>query len=386
MIEINKMLKPAIISISLITVMAAGAISPALHLIAAAFPHTTPTMIKLILTGPSLTIIPFSFISSYLVNYMSKRNLLLLGISIYIIGGVGGQFAHAIWLLLILRLLLGAGVGLILPLSMSLINDYYTGNERTRMMGYNTAFSNFGGILTIVIAGFLATFGWRIPFNVYLMGFVIMVLVFFFIPNERVEQEVTETDKKGIPWIVYVYALGMSMIMIAYFSIPTNMALFLEENQLGESRLAGMIISFTTIGGMTTSLLLVQIQSAFKEYTITIMLIGMGLAFTFLSFTNSIPLIMISVCLIGFGQGSLFPIIILKALNSVEPNHSERVVAITSSFIFLGQFLSPVVLELASSIFNQPTIRFQFTFLAISFFVYLSVTFALNIRKFVHSS
>lgn len=193
------MLKPAIISISLITVMSASAISPALYLIAAIFPNATPTMIKLILTGPSLTIVPFSFISSYLVNYMSKRNLLLLGISIYIIGGVGGQFANTIWILLLLRLLLGAGVGLILPLSMSLINDYFTGDERTRMMGYNSAFSNFGGIVTIVVAGILATYGWRIPFNVYLIGFVVMSLVFFFIPNERVKNEVTEKEKTGIP-------------------------------------------------------------------------------------------------------------------------------------------------------------------------------------------
>lgn len=176
------------------------------------------------------------------------------------------------------------------------------------------------------------------------------------------------------------------MIMIAYFSISTNMALFLAENQLGESRLAGMIISFTTIGGMTTSLLLVQIQSIFKEYTVTVMLIGMGLAFTFLSFTNSIILIMISVCLIGFGQGSLFPIIILKALNRVGPQYSERTIAITSSFVFLGQFLSPVVLETASSIFNQKMIRFQFTFLAICFFIYLAITIAFNISKVLRSS
>ncbi|WP_379669568.1 hypothetical protein [Pueribacillus sp. YX66] len=40
------MLKPAIISISLITVMSASAISPALYLIAAIFPNATPTMIK----------------------------------------------------------------------------------------------------------------------------------------------------------------------------------------------------------------------------------------------------------------------------------------------------------------------------------------------------
>lgn len=385
MIEINRMVKPTIISISLITVMAAGAISPALHLIASAFPDANPMLVKLILTAPSLMIVPFSFVSGYLINYISKRNLLLIGISIYIIGGVSGQFAQSIWILIVLRFLLGVGVGLILPLSMSLINDFYTGDERTQMMGYNTAFSNFGGIITIVVAGFLAVYGWKAPFNVYLIGLFIMVLVFFFLPDDKPTRVHSKKKKTNIPTIIFVYALGMGTIMLAYFSVATNMAIFLEENDLGESRLAGIIISFTTIGGMVTSILLVQIQALFKTYTVTVMLVGMNIAFFILSFTESIPLIMISVCLIGFGQGSLFPIIILKALDSVGQEHIERSVAIISSFIFLGQFLSPIILEAASKVFNNETIRFQFGFLAISFLLYLIIVTSFQMKKLVQS-
>lgn len=174
----NRMLKPTIISIAMATVMAGAAISPAIGLIAANFPDTHPTLIKLVLTAPSLLIIPFSFLSGYLTKKISKRSIVLIGIGIYVVAGVGAQFTNTIEMLLAFRFVLGAGVGLVMPLSFTLISDHFQGREQTKMMGYNTAFSNLGGIVTMLLAGYLATFNWRVPFNVYWIGLIIFVLVF----------------------------------------------------------------------------------------------------------------------------------------------------------------------------------------------------------------
>src|SRR5699024_11124535 len=106
-IQINRMLKPTIISISMATVMAGAAISPALVLIAQAFPDASSTMIKLILTAPSLMIIPFSFLSSYLTTKLPKRTIILIGLLIYIAGGIIPQFMPTVELLLVFRLVLG---------------------------------------------------------------------------------------------------------------------------------------------------------------------------------------------------------------------------------------------------------------------------------------
>src|SRR5690625_7558174 len=111
----RQMLKPTIISIAMATVMAGAAISPALGLIAAHFSDADPVMIKLVLTAPSLTVIPFSFISSYLTRKISKRMIVLIGITIYIATGVGAQLAESIGVLLAFRFVLGVGVGLVMP-------------------------------------------------------------------------------------------------------------------------------------------------------------------------------------------------------------------------------------------------------------------------------
>src|SRR5699024_7580493 len=289
--KINKMLKPTIISISMATVMSGAAISPVLGLIAKAFPDAIPTIIILVLTAPSLMIISFSLLSSYLTTKLTKRTIIMFVLVIYIIGGIGPQLLSSIEIILLFRLLLGAGVGLLMPLSMSLINDYYTGKERTQMMGFHFAFSNFGSIITMLVAGWLASFGWRIPFNVYFLGLGIFILIFFFLPKGEIQQSLDHEPKTKLPLSVYGYSLAMGGIMLAYYAIATNMALYLEQNNLGSAGIAGTVVSFTTVGGMTTSLLLVHLEATLKRFIIPVMLLGMGLAFLTLTITNSLILV-----------------------------------------------------------------------------------------------
>ena len=374
-VAIHRMLKPTIIAISMATVMAGAAISPALGVIAKNFPDANPTLIKLILTIPSLMIIPFSFVSSYLTTKITKRSIVLIGLIIYMIGGVGPQFVSTIEAIIALRLLLGIGVGLLMPLADSLINDHFEGKERTKMMGYNSAFSNFGGILTMLFAGWLATLSWEAPFNVYLLGLVIFILVFLYLPKGQIQKPSKSEGKIKMPKAVYIYGFAMGGIMLAYYSVSTNMALFLEQNNLGGSAIAGTVVAFSTVGGMITSLLLFQIDLTLKKYLIPVMLLIMGVAFLTITLTNSIALVMISVTLIGLGQGSLFPFLTLKILDVVKVHQADKAMAIASSLIFLGQFISPVILDSIGSLVGMPTIRFQYGLLGSIILIFVFINF-----------
>lgn len=361
----NRMLKPTIISIAMATVMAGAAISPALGLIAANFPDADPILIKLVLTIPSVMIIPFSFLSSYLTKKISKRSIVLLGLAIYVVSGVGAQFSNTIEILLASRLVLGAGVGLLMPLSFTLISDHFQGKEQAKMMGYNTAFSNVGGIVTMLLAGYLASFNWRVPFNVYWMGLGIFILVFLYLPkNEPLKPKRGEAKAK-MPFSVYGIALAACGLMLAYYAVATNMALYLVQSKLGSSQTAGLVMSFTTIGGMFTSLALVRLQDLFRSFLMAAGILSMGVAFAILAFTHSIPVILISVCMVGFGQGVIFPLINIKVLGSIDRSLSDRVISIVSSMIYVGQFLSPVILDSISKIAGKPEIRFQYSVLSV---------------------
>lgn len=97
--NVSNLLTVAILSISMITVMASAAVSPALANISKAFPQESITMIKTVLTLPSLFIIPFSLLSGYLVQRFGNKRVLIVGIVIYIIGGVAPAFTDTMFLL-----------------------------------------------------------------------------------------------------------------------------------------------------------------------------------------------------------------------------------------------------------------------------------------------
>lgn len=357
----SRMLKPTIISIAMATVMAGAAISPALGLIAANFPNADPVLIKLILTAPSLIIIPFTFVSSYLTTKISKRSIVMIGLAIYVVAGVGAQFTNTIQTLIAFRFVLGAGVGLVMPLAITLISDNFHGREQVKMMGYNSAFSNLGGILTMLLAGYLAAISWRAPFNVYFMGVVIFALVYFFLPKDQPRKKDHTIKKAKLPLAVFGYALASGAIMLVYYGIATNIALYLEQSNLGGSEMAGTVISFTTVGGMITSLALIRLQDTLKSFIMPVSLLVMGIAFAGLSVSHSIPIILACTCMIGLGQGIVFPVINVKALSLVNPLHSDRVIAAVSSLIYVGQFSSPIVLDFIARLAGYPTIRFQYS-------------------------
>jgi len=102
----SALMKAAILSISLLTVMASAAVSPALARIRQAFPGADIILIKLVLTLPSLVIIPFSLVSGWLLKFFKKKQVLLAGLVIYLVTGIGAGLAKTIGQLLFIRALI----------------------------------------------------------------------------------------------------------------------------------------------------------------------------------------------------------------------------------------------------------------------------------------
>ena len=73
----SKMLIPSILSISLLTIMAPTAVSPALAAIKEAFPDISATQAKFVLTLPTLVMMPIGLFSARLTQKIDKKKLLL---------------------------------------------------------------------------------------------------------------------------------------------------------------------------------------------------------------------------------------------------------------------------------------------------------------------
>ena len=82
-----------------------------------------------------------------------------------------------IYVLLLLRAILGISVGLIMPLSTGLLAYYFPPEEQARLMGLSAAMNQMGGVVATLLAGLLATIEWNYAIN---GAFVKILIVFIF--------------------------------------------------------------------------------------------------------------------------------------------------------------------------------------------------------------
>ncbi|PLX68995.1 MAG: MFS transporter [Denitrovibrio sp.] len=373
------MLRLSILSISLLTIMAGAAVAPGLAAISNYFPQADQTLIKLVLTLPAIVIIPVSFAMGRLSRLISKKTLLIIGLLLYAVGGVGGGLVDSIEMLLACRALLGVSVGIIMPLSTGLIADLCKPEERTKLMGLASSFSFLGGIIATLAAGFLAVYGWRYTFIVYASSLVVLCLTIFNLPS--IPKDVAEKTKSKLPKEVYTYAAGGFGLMVIFYIIPTNIAMHIQSNGFGNASSAGFAIAIATTGGFISGLSFKHIYKLTKQYHIPIVVFISGTGILLLNQATSMTLIMIGSGFIGAGNGLIMPAIFVGVSRAVGQGSSVRAMGVVTSFLFLGQFMSPILMDGIGVIFGNTSF---INLSRIAYIIVYAFAILLTIKVFIY--
>ena len=216
----------AILSLSLLTVMAGAAVAPALGLIQAYFADTDRSLVQMIVSMPALFIAGTNlFLFKPLCKRFRARTLLIFGLLLYtVFGCLAGLFSN-ILMILVCRALVGIGVGIIMPLSTGLLSFYFTRDKQGPLMGYSSALNMLGGVVATLIAGGLAMISWRLSFMVYLMGLISIVLCIIWMPNDRIYDSSRKAQSAGSSGQYAPYILVMFVLSFTFFVYPANFAL-----------------------------------------------------------------------------------------------------------------------------------------------------------------
>ena len=124
-----------ILSMSLLTVMAGAAIAPALGIIKAHFCEAPAMLVQFIVSMPALLIIVTNLFFLPISRVLRTRAIATSGLLLYVLAGAGCFYIENIYLLLVMRALLGVSVGLIMPLSTGLLAYYFPPEQMARLMG-----------------------------------------------------------------------------------------------------------------------------------------------------------------------------------------------------------------------------------------------------------
>jgi len=376
--KLNKLQKISILSISLLIIMSSAAVSPALPYIGEYFSDSSELMIKMVISLPAIFIIPVALITGRLIFYIKKKHLLYIGLVLYLIGGLGGALQNSIYLLLAFRALMGIGIGVLIPLTRGIIADFFTGNERAKMMGYSSAFNNLGGMIATVIAGVLTVYGWRYPFLVYILAFVVLILIIIYLPNQDIPPK--KTHKIHINKHVWTLGLIHYMMILTFYAIPSELGYFITTNNFGSGVTIGLLISIVTLGSFFFGIIFHKIRLLLKGGTIlfglTLLTVGMlGIGLSSNLFEVSIALL-----LVGFGMGIVPPVIYLQTSLVSSKFDVTLSLAIVSIFSFLGQFSSPIINQVLQNIFEYHSVESTFI---ISTFIGLITIAVIAISKII---
>ena len=345
----SKPIQAAILSLSLLTVMAGAAVAPALQIILEYFNDVDRTLVQMIISIPALFIALTGFVFPTLCKTFKSKTLVMIGLILYTAGGcMAGLFSN-IYAVLAFRALVGIGVGIIMPLSTGLLSFYFPPEEQDRLMGYSSAMNQMGGVVATLISGILASVSWRASFLVYLMGGISIVLCLLFLPNDRIGAR--ETKKEGKPWKQYsVYIIAIFLLMFTFFIYPSAFAIETAKAGVIPQKYVSVIMAGMDFVAFLGGLAFVYIKATLGDKAKYLAPLLFCTGYLFLSLGNGWIGVICGSVLIGFANGVGIPYIISTASRKAGPDAAATVMPLISMSMYFAQFVTPMALSVVESL------------------------------------
>ncbi len=376
--------KTALLSISLV-LTSASAISAIIPMMLNQLPGVSSSLIESIVTIPSFSMMLFVLLSGPISSRLGKKNTVLLGLLLVVIGGILPMLTTNITWILALRLVLGAGLGMFNSLAVSLISDFFEGDERAQLVGFQSAVQGLGSSLATFVAGQLALIDWPFAFLCYAITIPIALLFFFIIPEPEREEptaSTTGTGHKSGGMSLPVLGLGaalflfMTFIMIVY----TKTGIMIAEKSMPNAGFLGTALTLFSLSTMIAGFLFGRIYKWFRNYAPFISSLLTATGFVLLWFAQNVTMVTVAMLIIGFSFALFIPYI-FTILTKIVPKGSETIsISIAMVGSNLGAFASPYVIKLVGVLSGNETASFSFLVSAIVFMIAALLCLGIAIR------
>ncbi|WP_195470562.1 MFS transporter [Bacteroides xylanisolvens] len=380
----------AIWSISALTSLPGLAVSPILGDLTKIFPKATDLDIQMLTSLPSLLIIPFILLGGKLTEKVDYVRVLKVGLWLFAASGILYLISNRMWQLIVVSALLGIGSGLIIPLSTGLVSKYFVGTYRVKQFGLSSAITNFTLVIATAVTGYLAEVSWHLPFLVYLLPLVSILLVghlkegrsgevaFTASSSSAAATTATETsptedskaarqsaiDIGGSKYGIHIkhlielmlfYGVITYIVVVVIFNLP-----FLMEKHHFSSGNSGLMISLFFLAITAPGFCLDKIVGLFKERTKTYSLLSIALGLLLIWIAPIEWLIIPGCILVGLGYGIIQPMLYDKTTQTALPQKTTLALAFVMMMNYLAILLYPFIVDFFQWVFHTQSQEFPF--------------------------
>ena len=368
----------AIWSISALTSLPGLAVSPILGDLTKIFPKATDLDIQMLTSLPSLLIIPFILLGGKLTEKVDFVRILKIGLWLFAASGILYLISNKMWQLIVVSALLGIGSGLIIPLSTGLISKYFVGTYRVKQFGLSSAITNFTLVIATAVTGYLAEVSWHLPFLVYLLPLISILLVGHLkesrsdaavkpssqstAPSGQMAAVDTGGSKYGIHikhllQIMLFYGVTTFIVLAVIFNLS-----FLMEKHHFSSGNSGLMISLFFLAIMAPGFCLDKIVDELKERTKAYSLLSMAVGLALIWIAPIEWLIIPGCILVGLGYGIIQPMLYDKTMHTALPQKATMALAFVMMMNYLAILLYPFIIDFLQNLFHTQSQEFPFVF------------------------
>lgn len=322
---------------------------------AAEFSDKSATAAQMIVTFPSITALVVALIVGVFASKFSTKNAVLFGIAIIGISGPAVYALSSYDSIIAARFFFGIGIGIISPICISVVSEYYVGQQRATMIGIKTAVQNGFALAFSFFGGILAARAWREAYLLYLVAIPLFFVVLFLMPKRPSIYSINVGEKIKISGKAVYCCFYIMLFWIFLQVFLTNSSMLINDRSLGDASTAGFGLSVFQVAAIIAALVFGTVYKTFKEFTLPVASAITAIGLLLIGSSGNILTFFIGSYLAGTGFSLCTPKIALDMFRSLNSSSQTFGIGVMMSFVNIGLFLSPILINLVG---KTPDARF----------------------------
>ena len=339
---------------SVLVVICNTPLAPALPRLREAFAEAGELQVRMVLTIPALVIVLVAPLVGWVADRYGRKPLFVLSALLYGLAGSSGYVAQDIGTILWGRALFGVAVAGLMTSVAALLTDYFSGAARARFMGLQAAAMGIGNSLFLLLGGVLAEGGWRPPFLMFLAAPALAPLFVhsLYEPStvRQGEGRAAQAGRAAPAWpllrlAIFIYVL-VGISQIAFYLVPLQMPFWLLARFATSSTESGIAIASVAFFFALSSLVYGRLGTRVPHIPLAgLALALLGGSYLLIALAPSSLAVYAGLALSGTALGWVLPNLNLLLANNTPAALRGRLLGGFSAAIFLGHFLSPLLLQ-----------------------------------------
>ncbi|MFD1643819.1 MFS transporter [Halohasta litorea] len=344
---------------TLVAVMGVSLISPALPAVQEAW-NISESQASLLLSAFTLPGIFLTLPIGLLTDRIGRKPALIPALIVFGLSGGGIIFISDFTIILALRAIQGAASSAIMMLTVTLLGDLFTGEQRRVLIGTNAAILAVGAAGYPLLGGALATLAWSAPFACFLLALLVAVPgVLLLEEPHRNENNSSSSIREFltgptpmIPFVVLYLAI-FGIFVILYGAQLTAVPFLLANEYHLSSAGIGLLVGLPAVTMGVTAMQGDRVLRSLTSFqSIALGFVSYGIGLVVVAIADSIYVVAGALFLFGLGQGLAEPITD-TALNERAPDEFRgSIMSIRTSVLRLGTTIGPPLSVGAAAMFG----------------------------------